>query len=468
MKERLDELGARAREETPITPPPVEWLQERRARRVRHRQLLAGVVAVGVGALGVMAVSVMGGSSGERTEAVASTVDPDEGGSSVTPGTPSTAEQPVATVTDTVPSTADGSCGAWPTGFQAWPGQDAPPPVDSNDGEGRAVRRQSNGRYTLEIYWPPLPQPDYDLAYDGPPPSTFWTSTTDQYLDLGINPDGSVGVPQPDSQSVNPSGLVVLRVTSDDPTLSNLQGSCAEFEFHILEGDRLVERVGFGFGSLNEPVTVVDQTGNTVTIDAGPQLDWLQLGPIVVEQRQVAAVPGSVRCDGVLADLDTTAYRVDEPVDQTATLATALASAALVPIADPRAESKVVDPADVWAVLLPDAPRDATISQLSEQGFLHFISASGYEDFIDPETGPTSGPGLEGEFDRPIDALKAFFTHPAARTFIKTGLVELTVDDTTVAYGVPQDEGGNRWITVITVKKGVAGWLVAGWTSAGC
>ena len=262
-------------------------------------------------------------------------------------------------------------------------------------------------------------------------------------------------------------GLEFLRFTNDDPSITDLEGRCAEFEFRLFDGDQLIEQVGLGLGPLGEDVEVVDQTGREITISGG-SFDWIELGPIVVEQRSVDSIPASVRCDGVLVDLETTTYRVHEDVPQSATLAEAIASGGLVAIADPLSESLTAEPTESWAVLLPSAPKNTTLRELSSQGFLSYIDASFYEDFVNPETGPTSGPGLAGHFDQPIDALKAFFDHPEAETFIKTGLVELNVNESTIAYAVPQGHGHDGWITVITVENNNDGWLVTGWTSAGC
>lgn len=465
MKDLLDHLGARARRETPVSAPSHPWLQQRRDQRRWRRRVAAGAIgAVGLagGALTGSTLLPESGSS-ERTEAVADPAETEDGHQPQP--TPTTMADDGAEAEVTPTTTADTACGNWPTGFELWPNQDPSPPIDTVTADGQGLRRQTSGEHTLEIRWPPSPQPDYDLDHAGPElgESRLWVASQRDVTSFGIStaaPTTATTEPVPGSPANHE--VEFLRLVGDDPTLAALEGRCAEFELRLLanggENDdgELIEHFGIGLG-------------RSVTLGGG-SFDWLQFGPIVVEQRSVDAVPPSVRCSGVLVDLDTTAYRVDESVAQSVTLAEAIASGQFVVIDDPMAESQTADPDEWWAVLLPDTPTNATLGELSEQGLLSLISASTYEDFVDPETGPTSGPGLDGHHEQPIDALKAFFDHPAAESFIKTGLIELLVDDSTVAYGVPQGHGEGGWITVITVETApdTDGWNVTGWTSAGC
>lgn len=414
-RDRLDELGRQVRDHRSAEPPNRQWLDARLARRRQHRRL--GALSVALIALGGgLALAANAPADTERTEILATDPDPDAGPTADPledrdrdaegdAGPPGEASATSASTGSTVPEPAEvvPGCGPWPVGLVLWPGQDPAPPVDTVDDEGRLVRRQSLGDTTLEVTWPPTPRTDYDLdvgtdtGADGVDPLLDagdyrpWYFQRDGISQFGFAPN-EVADDDPDGQVFDPNeppGMEFLRIANDPATMASIEpldGPCADFEFQIFVDGESAYHAGFGFESFNEFEEVTYADGETFRFRSGPE--WLELGPIVVERRDVATVPGSIRCAG---------------------------------------------------------PDDLGI-------------------------GPTSGPGTSGSHPEPIDALKAFFEHPAADTFITSGLVELLVDPETVAYGVPQGHGQDGWITVITTERQAAdgSWQVTGWTSAGC
>lgn len=471
MSRHLDDLGAQVRQETTIDAPDRRWLQSRRSRYRRRRAMLAGGLGLVLVGGGLFAVFGRPTSVG-RTEAVASTsqTEVDQTDNEQPAPTPATTTAPPPAsnpaVAETTPTTSGARCGAWPTGWELWPDQVPDAPVDTIGPDGQTMRRQAIDGYTLEVVRPPDARVEYDLDYEINSESSFWSIQTDDTTHLGFDPLGQGRGQSFDEPTLELPGLEFLRLSDDDPALDALEGECAEFEFRLIEDGEVIDQVALGFASFGDPFEVEVLDGQVLTFSSG--FDWIELGPIVVEQRSVDAVPGSVRCDGVLVDVDTTTYRVSDSVVETSTLGAAIAGGRFTEIADPLSQSAIVDPTELWAVLLPGADLDASLEELNQQGYLSYIDASFYEEFIDPETGPTSGPGVSGRHARAIDALQAFFDHPSAESFIKSGLVELQVDEATIAYGVPQGHGKNGWITVITVERSDEGWLVTGWTSAGC
>lgn len=475
MKRHLDDLGQRARQMAAGEAPAEQWLEQRRSQRRRRRWLAvgSGCLILAVGATAAVLVPADGPS---RTEAVNTAPLPDE----TAPPTSSTSTSSTSTIagnrsedgsgvdqSDSVAESLGSRCGVWPPAIELWPNQDAEPAVDAIADDGRLLRRQSFDGYVLEVHWPPAPRVEYDLDYVYPVEAGFWTTVGEEGgFRLGIDPEGPVNVVDSNTPTESVPGVEFAQVRADDPRVEGIDGSCAEFEFRLFDRDQLIERVGLDFGSLWAPEETSDS--GVTGLGFGRGFDWIDLSPIVIERRSVETVPQSATCDGVLVDLDITTYRINGPLPEDQTVGESVASGQLTEVANPLVESKAAASTDSWAVILPGGLPDSTIGELQDLRLLSVIDAAGYEAFVDPETGPTSGPGVVGSYERPIDALKAFFDHPSSEGSVKAGLVELNVDDATVAYGAPHGHGLGDWVTVITTERNGDGWLVTGWTSAGC
>jgi hypothetical protein len=76
-----------------------------------------------------------------------------------------------------------------------------------------------------------------------------------------------------------------------------------------------------------------------------------------------------------------------------------------------------------------------------------------------------SGPG--GAHPTPVEALQAFLAAPGHETLARSGYVELVEPDGTVTYGAPLD-GGDGYVTLVSVAPADAGWVVEGWRASGC
>ena len=84
-----------------------------------------------------------------------------------------------------------------------------------------------------------------------------------------------------------------------------------------------------------------------------------------------------------------------------------------------------------------------------------------------PDAPPQTGPGIDGVFPTPVEALDAFIgTGPHGDPPISsTGYSEIVVDGETVAFAMLWDDVA---YTVVRVAQDAGGWTVDGWTGAAC
>lgn len=469
--ERLDSLAEEMVSSPPVRTPPMSNLRSliearRRRRRVAGLGAMAGLALVGVGTAALWPSET----SGNQTVTVAD--DPDRStGLSTSPSSSSGDDESAAG--EQSPMTMDvlddgPACGDWPTALQLWPDAGLGRPDEDIADNGQMMVSQTSAQYRLEILWPPNPVPDYDLSERPETLQSWWTRPEGDDVLAGFDPDGSWsaaleagGVPGEVPE------LVFLEVQAEDLSQAELAPDCRAIEVRIYEGEELLEHVAYDLNIRPSIETVVIE-GETREVEVGDRVRPIDILPIVTDQIEVDELPGSVLCSGVLVGQEIRTFRVSEPLNGSLTIAEALAAGQLAELDDPFDLTATADPNERWMVLLPEANRESVIDEMEASHHLTFVDAGAYEDFVDPEIGPRFGPGVDGVYESPIEALKAFFQNPAAETFIKSGLTEMAIDDDTVAYGVPEGHGRTGWITVIATERGADGWSVTGWTSAGC